>query len=103
MQDSVEAVGMFLSSASSLWGLCSPALSRAPGQCPFRFMVSLTSQAQVLSHIPVQRGRGLGPLKLKACKDPRGRARPQRVAGQAMRVAAHRGPRSSTGKRAVMP
>ena len=65
MQDSVEAVGMFLSSASSLWGLCSPALSRAPGQCPFRFMVSLTSQAQVLSRVPVRRGRGLATPKLK--------------------------------------
>ena len=54
------AVGTLPSSASSPWGLCSPALSRAPGQCPSRFTVALISQAQVLSCLPVRRGRGLG-------------------------------------------
>ena len=103
VQEAVEAVGTFPSSASSPWGLCSPALSQAPGQCPSRYTVSLISQAQVLSCVPVQCGRGLGTPKLKAQKYPRGRAEPQRVAGQGMRVTAHRGPCSSTGRRAVMP
>ena len=66
VQEAVEAVGTFPSSASSPWGLCSPALSQAPGQCPSRFTASLISQAQVLSCIPVWHGRGLGTPKLKA-------------------------------------
>ena len=63
--EAVVGVGTFPSSASSPWGLCSPALSPVPGWCPSRFKVSLISQAQVLSCVPVQRGRGLGTLKLK--------------------------------------
>ena len=66
VQDAVEPVGTFHSSDSSPWGLCSPAFFWAPGRCPYRFMVSLTSQGQVLSRIPVPSGRGLGIPKLKA-------------------------------------
>ena len=58
-------VGTFPDSASSPWGLCSPALSRAPGLCPSRFTVALISQAQVLSCVPVWCGEGLGTPKLE--------------------------------------
>ncbi|CAN0458791.1 unnamed protein product [Rangifer tarandus platyrhynchus] len=45
VQEAAVAVGTFPNSASSPWGLCSPALSRAPGLCPSRFTVALISQA----------------------------------------------------------
>ena len=44
-----------------------------------------------------------GNTQAQGLKGSLGAAGPQRVAGQGMRVAPHRGPHSSTGRRVVMP
>ena len=98
VQEAVEAVGTFPSSASSPCGLCSP----APTVLPSRFKVSLTSQPKswVVSQSSVAEGWEHPSSRAESIPggDPApagGRAgdeggRPQRA-------------RSSTGRRAGMP
>lgn len=72
--------------------------SSSHGSRPSRFKVSLWPQAQVLSCCPGLLWQRAGNIQAQGLKRSQGRARPQRVAGQGMRVTApQRGPAALEG------
>ena len=88
VQEAVEAVGTFPSSASSPCGLCSP----APTVVSFQIQGLLDISSLSPEPRPSPAWQRAGNTQAQGLKGSQGETRPRRVAGQGMRVAAHRGP-----------
>ena len=88
VQDAVEAAGTFPSSASSPCGLCSP----APTVLSFQIQGLLDISSLSPEPRPSPAWQRAGNTQAQGLKASQGETPPQRVAGQGMRVAAHRGP-----------
>ena len=88
VQEAVEAVGTFPSSASSPCGLCSP----APMVVSFQIQGLLDISRPSPELRPSPAWQRAGNTQAQGLKASQGETRPRRVAGQGMRVAAHRGP-----------
>ena len=88
MQEALEAVGTIPSSASSPCGLCSP----APTVLSFQIQGFLDISSLSPESRPSPAWQRAGNTQAQGLKGSQGETRPQRVPGQGMRVAAHRGP-----------
>ena len=91
VQEAMEAVGTFPSSASSPCGLCSP----APMVVSFQIQGLLDISRPSPELRPSPAWQRAGNTQAQGLKGSQGETPPQRVAGQGMRVAAHRGPEAA--------